>query len=145
MCDPSFFRPGTNELVIGIHGGTNGIKPTGLEFSGVVSHDNSAVSGLPDWTGPHDRLYCSAIEPNPVRADARIMVYVPRALPVEMQLFDVQGRLVHDLGRQSLAEGYHVVSIHDLTDAGMRLVSGIYHLSIQAGGHREIRKLVILR
>lgn len=143
MCDPNYFRLGTNELVIGIHGGTNKIKPTGLEFAGLVSYDISAVSGLPDLNKSHDRLFCSPIEPNPARADARVMVYVPRLLTVSMQIFDIQGRLVRDLGQHPMEEGYHAISLTD-PDGSVRLSQGIYHVKIEAGGHTETRKLVIV-
>jgi hypothetical protein len=87
-----------------------------------------------------------ALRPNfpnpfrPVAAPTRIRYALPHPERVLLQVFDMRGRLVQKLVDARQGPGWYEVAFE-----GRGLASGVYLYSLQAGPHREQRKLVIVR
>lgn len=79
-----------------------------------------------------------AVYPNPADQNANVAFSLKRNGAVQIQVRDMQGRVIqkHDLG--TLFEGKHV---HGLELAGMR--SGLYFVELIADGYSAAQKLVI--
>ena len=79
--------------------------------------------------------------PNPARTDVLIEFSVPRALPVALALYDVQGRLQSrkELGR--VDPGAHTVRFGDARD----LSPGVYLLQLSQGDRSLTTRLLVMR
>jgi hypothetical protein len=92
---------------------------------------------------PAERLSCA---PNPVTGAAQIVYDLAVASPVRLGLFDLQGRRVRELENSATAgAGRHVVEWNGRGAGGERLRAGIYFLWLEAGGTRQMRRVVVTR
>ncbi len=87
--------------------------------------------------------------PNPFTGFTRIDYMVPGnpggSGSVEIDIFDISGRLVKSLINERVSSGNQSIT-WDGTDAdGQRLTTGIYPCRIQVGRQQQIRQLVLLR
>jgi len=95
----------------------------------------------PPLTPPPSSVLFAGLMPNPVRGAATVRFSLPRAGPVTLTVFDLQGRRV-----ESLLD-------HALRPAGANNVAlgvegwreGFYFCRLQAGGTSVTRKFVVLR
>jgi hypothetical protein len=78
--------------------------------------------------------------PNPFNPVTTISFTLPQTAPVQLAIFDVQGRLVQELLRESRDAGFYSVT-WDATD----LASGLYFCRIQAGNCTDVKKLMLLK
>ncbi len=82
---------------------------------------------------------------NPVHGATEIVFETPAAVDARLSIFDVTGRTVRLLARESFGAGLHSVS-WDGRDGGGRMVpSGVYYYRLQAGSFDETRMLVVSR
>ncbi len=81
------------------------------------------------------------VSPNPFSATGRVAFDVPRASRVKIALYDVTGRVVDTITDSLYEPGRHSVSL----DYGQELASGIYFMSMQAGGFSQSNKVVVVR
>jgi len=86
-----------------------------------------------------------AVFPNPFNPKATIFFSLPRRTPVELSIFDLEGRRV-----RSLADGVFELGEHRLTwdgrdDSGRESSSGIYFARLSGPASRKRAKLVLLR
>jgi trimeric autotransporter adhesin len=87
------------------------------------------------------RLTLAPFAPNPVHSTATIRFALPAEAPVDLEIFDVQGRRVAVLLDHALRPaGPNVVSLNAV---GWRL--GFYFCRLRAGGASATRKFVVLR
>ncbi|HET9941364.1 MAG TPA: FlgD immunoglobulin-like domain containing protein, partial [Candidatus Eisenbacteria bacterium] len=88
----------------------------------------------------------ASITPNPLNPSAVLTFTTQERGPVNVQLFDVHGRLLRTLQDESdAAAGYHDVRIDGTDASGARLSSGIYYLRIRAGTAEERKAITILK
>ncbi len=100
--------------------------------------------GLEGVAGPVATRITS-ISPNPAGGPAVVRYALDRSGPVQLVLFDVQGRLVRTLVDARGAAGDNAVA-WDGRDAGGRLVgAGVYVVRLQAGDRVDSRKLTAMR
>jgi len=78
--------------------------------------------------------------PNPFNPRTTISFSLPQAGDVSLRIFDLQGRLVKDVLNEQRGAGEHSVSV-DMSDQA----SGIYLYRIQAGEHRETRRMTLVK
>ncbi len=78
--------------------------------------------------------------PNPFNPSTTIRFGLPEAAAVTVSVYDVAGRRIAVLVQATLAAGWHEASF----DAGA-LPSGVYFYRLDAGSHREVRQMVLLR
>lgn len=83
--------------------------------------------------------------PNPFNPATRIAFYLDAAGPVNLSIFDVRGARVRTLVARELAAGRHVETWDGRSDAGARVVSGVYYYRLAAGKAAITRKLVVVR
>ena len=85
-------------------------------------------------------LMLASLWPNPVRKSATVRFALPLAGPVDLAVFDVQGRRVMSLLRRS----EYTAGVHDLPIETGDWREGFYFLRLESGGHAVVRKFVVL-
>ena len=87
--------------------------------------------------------------PNPFNPSTDIRFDIPEEnasdVRTMLSIYDVRGRLVKVLLDESLPAGQYRVHWDGKNDAGESINSGIYLLSIRAGSHFEVMKMVLSR
>ncbi|MBZ0266815.1 T9SS type A sorting domain-containing protein, partial [bacterium] len=88
-------------------------------------------------------LSLEAPRPNPSRDRSTFAFSLPAAGPVRLGIFDVAGRLVHEVARTNLPAGRHVMT---WDGSGRRGVAGagVYFVRLEAGGEVRTRKVARL-
>ena len=79
-------------------------------------------------------------QPNPFNPQTEIVFRLPRAAPVSVKIYDLQGRTVAVLAGGNSGAGEHRV----IWNAG-DVASGIYFCRMEAPGFSETRKLALIR
>jgi beta propeller repeat protein len=99
--------------------------------------------------------------PNPARREARLSFGLPRHTahsdgaswpvpseekrPVDVSVYNVEGRAIRRLFSEVIAPGYYQVSWDGKNDAGMPVSSGIYFLAVSVEGSMTSRKVMLVR
>lgn len=83
--------------------------------------------------------------PNPFNSTTAIDFETPQDGRVELDIFDLQGRLVSRLLEQSIPAGKGRVYWNGLDDSGCPVASGIYFYRLKSGSFTGIKKLTLLR
>ncbi len=83
--------------------------------------------------------------PNPLFNHTRIRFELPSRLPVDLTLFDLTGRAVVVMIKDSLNEGRHEYAWDGRGSTGEAVASGVYFLRLRAGSTDRVRKVVIVR
>jgi len=78
--------------------------------------------------------------PNPFNPTTTIRFALPSSEMVTLKVFDVLGREI-----AKIAEGQFEAGMHELRFDARQLSSGIYFYSLEAGSHREIKKMSLLK
>jgi hypothetical protein len=87
-----------------------------------------------------------APRPNPSLGTSEIRFLLPSDRPVQVDLFDVNGRRVWSwASRVSLSPGPHTVIWNGRDGSGAAARSGIYFLKVRAGHDQGVNKLVLQR
>lgn len=81
-----------------------------------------------------------AASPNPFNPVTRVSYYLPERMEVRLAVYDVSGRLV-----ELLVEGVRDEGEHGIDWSAGGVASGIYFYSLEAGGMRLTKKMVLLR
>jgi flagellar hook assembly protein FlgD len=90
-------------------------------------------------------LAVAAVVPNPFNPRTVITFDVPRSGDVELQVFDVRGRLVRRLVERTLAPGRHQVAWDGDDDGGRPQATGVYLARLRQAGTSKAAKLVLAR
>ncbi|MSQ46511.1 MAG: T9SS type A sorting domain-containing protein, partial [Ignavibacteria bacterium] len=81
--------------------------------------------------------------PNPFNPVTEVRYYLPEKTEVELILFDIMGRRVGEVIKQSeQEEGEYEIK---LNSSDYRLTSGIYFLTLKTNKDRITEKIVLLR
>lgn len=122
------------------------INPIGLD-----GLEQSGARVLVEWTAAGDgRFAFDWARPNPALTGnvQRIMFHLPAdagaLVPVELRVFDVQGRLVQTLLDEAIAPGPVTVEWQGRNDAGHPLATGLYILRLAAVGKTESRRVLLV-
>jgi carboxypeptidase D len=83
--------------------------------------------------------------PNPFNPQTTVKLVNPRQGPVQVAVFDVQGRCVRTLVSADLPAGEHTVAWDGTDDAGRRLGSGMYMARMVAGEAVTGTKLMLVK
>ncbi|MDP8238109.1 MAG: T9SS type A sorting domain-containing protein, partial [Candidatus Hatepunaea meridiana] len=78
--------------------------------------------------------------PNPFNSNTVIRYSLPESGQVQLNLYDLQGRLALDLVNNELSAGAHSISLN-----GLKLVSGIYFIELQACDKISMMKVVLVK
>ncbi len=83
--------------------------------------------------------------PNPFNPRTEIRFTTSREGPVALTIFDLAGRAVRSLARQTLPAGDHAVAWDGTDGAGTRLPSGMYLYRLEADGRQLTRKMMLVK
>ncbi len=83
--------------------------------------------------------------PNPFNAQTRIDFNLPSSGPVLLSVYDILGRTVSTLIDGVLPAGKHTAGWDGRTAAGAPAASGVYFYRLVFAGHRETRKMVLVK
>jgi flagellar hook assembly protein FlgD len=84
--------------------------------------------------------------PNPFRLSSTLEYELSRASRVTLRIYDVSGRLVRSLVPGVMQEaGLHVIEWDGRNDAGDFILSGLYFARLDAGGEKDLKRLVRIR
>jgi hypothetical protein len=83
--------------------------------------------------------------PNPFNPRTTIGFALPRASPVQLAIYTVNGQLVRTLVDRELAAGEHAVTWYGRDETGRRVATGTYFYQLRAGDFREVRKLTLVK
>jgi uncharacterized repeat protein (TIGR01451 family) len=98
-------------------------------------------------------LQLRSVFPNPLRAGrsggSQIVFAVPgrtgALVDVRLRVIDLQGRAVRTLLQEARVPGVHTAGWDGRDDAGVLLPSGLYLLSLDAGGAADSQRMLIIR
>lgn len=83
--------------------------------------------------------------PNPFNPETRIRFQLPAAARTRIAIFNTLGQLVRQLTDTTLPAGYHEFKWDGKDEQGLRTSSGVYYYRVEAGVHRSIKKMVMLK
>ncbi|MFN8589265.1 MAG: T9SS type A sorting domain-containing protein [Candidatus Eisenbacteria bacterium] len=89
------------------------------------------------------RLSIRAISPNPAHGPAHVMFDLPRSGPVDLSVYDAQGRRVATLLRANMAAGRQAARWDGTNEAGTRAAAGLYFVRLTANGRTDTKRVVL--
>jgi hypothetical protein len=99
----------------------------------------------PDFTGVTRAVLLQNF-PNPMTAfSTTFAFYLPEETPVNLQVYDISGRLVRTLVNGLVGPGYHQRTWNGRSDSGLVVGQGIYFYVLTTPDRQEMRKLAKVR
>jgi len=86
-----------------------------------------------------------AARSNPSPGSASLTFALPTTGFVELDLYDIRGRLVRSLLREELAGGAHEAAWDGTSRSGTAAASGVYFAALRHKGATVTTKLILLR
>jgi hypothetical protein len=83
--------------------------------------------------------------PNPFNPKTRISFTLSEPGPVELSIFDIQGRKLRTLAAGLLAAGSHDFDWDGRDESGTGLSSGLYQARLKSESGRQSRSMLLLR
>jgi flagellar hook assembly protein FlgD len=84
--------------------------------------------------------------PNPFNPSTTIRYDVPKpGGAVTIRVYDVAGRLVHELVNEFRPAGFHEVRWDGIGNRGEPIASGVYFVQMKSGTFAQAKKLVLLK
>jgi M6 family metalloprotease-like protein len=83
--------------------------------------------------------------PNPFNPSTTIEYTIARTGPVDIAIFDVNGRKVRTLVGEAKMQGNHKAVWNGKNDRGVSVASGVYFYRLTAGNFTQIKKMILLR
>lgn len=84
-------------------------------------------------------------QPNPFRDELQIEYLVVTPSMLRLQLYDVAGRMVRELIRESHRSGVHRIKWDGTNSVGSRVPQGVYFLHLSDGSENRVKKCILLR
>ena len=131
----------TNAPLVDIDGNS---RPQG-PLPDVGSDERSVATGINDV--PALDITLGQNVPNPFNPTTRIVYVVesPTAVRVNLDVFDVRGRLVRQLVHERLSTGQVVVQWDGRDENGQAASSGVYFYRLVAGSTTITRRMTLLK
>jgi hypothetical protein len=83
--------------------------------------------------------------PNPFNPQTELQYSVPRAMPVELVIYDVRGKLVRRLVTGEQPAGTHTAIWRGEDESGRRAASGVYLVRFRAGSVVQSQRLLLVK
>jgi flagellar hook assembly protein FlgD len=93
-------------------------------------------------TAPGEFHRLNGARPNPFVRDASIEFTLAETADVRLSIYDVAGRLVRNVTRETLPRGEHRISWDGRNEHGDRVAGGVYFVRLSAGNVEESLTLV---
>jgi hypothetical protein len=113
-----------------------------IEF--LWSPANSGVVDPRDAAALVKAVHLFQNQPNPFSPETSIAFDLPKAGPVELVIYGVNGRRIRGLVKDTREAGRHTASWDGRDDAGEKAGSGIYFYQLTAAGVAESRRMILL-
>lgn len=118
----------------------------GGPFAAEESFTIGAVNAVPEVPGAGNRPRLLAAAPNPFNPRTVIAFELPATTRVDLEIFDMAGRLVRQLvANEDRKAGHHEVIWQGRDETGRSLPSGSYCYRLTAGGFSQTRRLTLLK
>ncbi len=106
-------------------------QPSNIRFEYTVlgTQSTTAAGNLAARAG-----FSIEVSSMPFHDAARLRVTVPERVALSARVYDVHGRLVAVLARESMQAGSHILSWHGVDSAGRSVPSGMYLCTVEAHG-----------
>ena len=92
-----------------------------------------------------DGLFFYQPFPNPFNPKTTITFDLPEKKEVVLQVFNINGRLVHTLIRSKLGAGKYSFDWEGIDQNGRSVTSGVYFIQIDIGSFRSIKKALLVK
>ena len=112
---------------------------------GVVDRDGEYLSPVTRVATRAARTALHQNFPNPFNPETTISFYLARRGPVDLTIFDTQGKRVRRLIAGEMDFGSHEVVWDGRNDRGEEIGSGVYFCRLAAGKNTQTRKLTFLK
>jgi len=122
---------------------SGGIIVDGRGICTILNDD--PVSGVADGSQIPVATWLGSSAPNPTGGRAVITFGLRKSGPVQLSLFDIQGRVVRHLVAADCKQGRGAIEWDGRDDRGRPMPSGVYLLRMRADGHTFRRSLRLLR
>ncbi len=83
--------------------------------------------------------------PNPFNPITEIRFDIPKAIKVNISVFNLMGQKIKTLKNEKITPGYHVVQWDGTNDNGMQVSTGMYFYTLQTGAKSVMRKMLFLK
>jgi len=84
--------------------------------------------------------------PNPFNAQTRIKFAIPKKAKIELQIYNIKGRLVRNLiSNESYEPGVHNILWDGKSDKGLNVSSGIYLYNLKADQFRATKTFMLIK
>jgi hypothetical protein len=106
----------------------------------------SSAAGVGDAAGA--ALALGSPAPNPARAGTRFSVSIPgdgMGVRARVEVLDLAGRRVRELTDEVLPPGRHELSWDGRDAGGSPIATGLYWVTLERGGARQQRRIVVVR
>jgi len=149
----NFCRPGNPDCVSGVTCADCNYNNTGhtppifvIQSQAIFFAPPASLVGV-DWNAPEGagRLALGKASPNPFRPSTSFDYTIPRPADVSIEIHDVHGRVVRDLGRHHATPGTFSVTWDGRDATGAPVAAGVYFYSVRADGETASRKMIRLR
>ncbi|HEU4333301.1 MAG TPA: PKD domain-containing protein [Candidatus Eisenbacteria bacterium] len=126
----------------------NGTQRINVEMTGylISAGVNFRATGSVDVSSGGGGPLVSAMRPNPLNPSGTLTLSLERGGPVDVSVFDLQGRLVRRLwSERAAARGTHEIEFDGRDGRGLPLASGVYLVRVEADGVTRSGRFTILR
>lgn len=113
---------------------------TDQQISGIYEVEKPVISSNELKEEYPNQILLHQNYPNPFNPSTRIMVQLPAKQTVELNVFDMSGRLIQNLASGSLAAGLHTFDFD-----GSNLASGIYIYQLKTNQSIQTKKLTLIK
>lgn len=98
-----------------------------------------------DMPSPFGGVVLAQAQPNPFNPSTTLRAYVNRTNHVNWAIYDIRGRLVHQLASGVLPEGEHVRTWKGTDMRGQQVASGVYYQRFAVPGFVQSNKLTLVK
>lgn len=124
-----------------------GIRTEGIYFDNVGVYSIYTITGVEavDAVPASARASIQRVYPNPFNPSTTIEFSVPKSGATSVRIFDLQGKAVATLVRETISAGVYRVRWNGKTDDGRDLSSGVYFASVESAGSRGSARLMMIK
>ena len=114
-----------------------------IQFNGIVYELTELLSSSKNLIPDQFAFYQPF--PNPFNPKTTITFDLPEEMEVNLNVFDINGRLVQTLNRSKLRAGNYSFDWEGTDQFGMKVTSGVYFIRIDAGSFKSIKKTLLVK
>lgn len=129
---------GTGEITVSANVDPSAFYVVTVATAGVAERPRRGEIDLSDYTFPQNH-------PDPFNGMTEISYTVPAQGPVRVEVYDVSGRLIRTLVRDTKPAGIHSVQWDTRGRDGDRVASGIYFCKVGLADGVRIDKMIVIR